>query len=77
MCLRMDIRETFGGNLKHYRLKAGISQDALAAKMGVDRAHVSAMERGQQNVTIVTLWHVALALEVKPAALLDDQPRED
>ncbi|MCG8650934.1 MAG: helix-turn-helix domain-containing protein [Pirellulales bacterium] len=73
----MDIRETFGSNLKHYRLKAGISQDALAVKMGVDRAHVSAMERGQQNVTIVTLWHVALALEVKPAALLDDQPRED
>lgn len=77
MCLRMDIRETFGKNLKRYRLKAGVSQDALAAKMGVDRAHVSAMERGQQNVTIVTLWHVALALDVKPAVLLDDQPRKD
>ena len=77
MCSRMDIRETFGSNLRHYRLKAGISQDALAVKMGVDRAHVSAMERGQQNVTIVTLWHVALALEVKPAALLDDRPKDD
>ena len=74
MCLRMDIRETFGKNLKHFRLKAGISQGALAARMGVDRAHVSAMERGQQNVTIVTLWHVAIALEVKPAALLEDGP---
>jgi len=41
--------------------------------MGVDRAHISAMERGQQNVTIITLWHVAEALDVKPAALLDDQ----
>lgn len=71
MCSRMDIRETFGSNLRHYRLKAGISQDALAAKMGVDRAHVSAMERGQQNVTIVTLWHVAMALDVKPVALLE------
>lgn len=69
----MDIRETFGRNLKHYRLKASISQDALAAKMGVDRAHVSSMERGQQNVTIITLWHVALALGVAPTALLDDQ----
>ena len=73
MCLRMDIRETFGQNLKHHRLKAGISQEALAAKMGVDRAHVSAMERGQQNVTIVTLWHVALALGIRPAALLESQ----
>ena len=77
MCLRMDIRETFGKNLKHHRLKAGISQDALAAKMGVDRAHVSAMERGQQNVTIVTLWHVAVALDVKPAVLLDDKHRNE
>lgn len=49
-----------------------MSQAALAVKMGVDRAHVSAMERGQQNVTIVTLWHVAQALNVEPAALLED-----
>ncbi|KCZ51244.1 helix-turn-helix domain-containing protein [Hyphomonas pacifica] len=73
----MDIRDVFGKNLKHYRLKSGISQEALAAKMGVDRAHVSAMERGQQNVTIITLWHAALALDVKPMALLDDEREED
>jgi transcriptional regulator with XRE-family HTH domain len=72
----MDIREVFGSNLKRYRLKAAISQDALAAKMGVDRAHVSAMERGRQNVTIVTLWHAALALGVKPAALLEDEAED-
>ncbi|WP_276912630.1 helix-turn-helix domain-containing protein [Hyphomonas atlantica] len=73
----MDIRDVFGKNLKHYRLKSGISQEALAANMGVDRAHVSAMERGQQNVTIITLWHAALALDVKPMALLDDEREED
>lgn len=73
----MDVRETFGSNLKYYRLKASITQGALAAKMGVDRAHVSAMERGQQNVTIITLWHAALALGVKPAALLEDDDRAE
>lgn len=67
----MDIRHTFGNNLKHYRTQANLSQAALAVKMGVDRAHVSAMERGQQNVTIVTLWHVAQALDVQPAMLLE------
>lgn len=36
-------------------------------KMGIDRAHVSAMKRGRQNVTIVTLWHVALDLVGGPA----------
>lgn len=69
----MDIREVFGANLQFFREKAGLSQAALADRMGVDRAHISAMERGQQNVTIITLWHVAEALDVKPALLLDDQ----
>ena len=59
----MDIREVFGANLQYFREKAGLSQAALADRMGVDRAHISAMERGQQNVTIITLWHVAEALE--------------
>ncbi|MEM7683205.1 MAG: helix-turn-helix transcriptional regulator [Pseudomonadota bacterium] len=69
----MDIRHTFGNNLKHYRTKANMSQAALAVKMGIDRAHVSAMERGQQNVTIITLWHVSQALGVDAAALLEAQ----
>ena len=69
----MDIREIFGANLQFFRENAGLSQAALADRMGVDRAHISAMERGQQNVTIITLWHVAETLDVKPAALLDDQ----
>ena len=71
----MDIREVFGANLQYFREKAGLSQAALADRMGVDRAHISAMERGQQNVTIITLWHVAEALDVKPAELLDDQQK--
>ena len=40
--------------------------------MGVDRAYVSSMERGQQNVTLLTLWHTAQALGVKPVDLLDE-----
>lgn len=67
----MDIRAVFGRNLKHYRQEAGLSQAALAARMEVDRAHVSAMERGKQNVTIVTLWHVSVAVGVEPAVLLE------
>ncbi len=40
--------------------------------MGVDRAHVSSMERGQQNVTLSTMWLAAQALGVKPADLLNE-----
>jgi transcriptional regulator with XRE-family HTH domain len=68
----MDIRSVFGRNMRRYRKKAGLSQEAVAVRMGVDRAHVSSMERGQQNVTLLTLWHAAHALQVPPAALLDE-----
>lgn len=72
----MDIRRVFGANVRRYRIAAGLSQEAVAVKMGVDRAYVSGMERGQQNVTLLTMWHLAEALDVKPAALLDETVEE-
>lgn len=68
----MDIRRIFGANVRRYRIAAGLSQEAVAVKMGVDRAYVSGMERGQQNVTLLTMWHLSEALNVRPAALLDE-----
>ncbi len=66
----MDIRQIFGENLRRFRVQAGLSQEAVAERMGVDRAHVSSMERGQQNVTLLTLWHASQAVGAKPAELL-------
>lgn len=66
----MDIRRRFGTNLRRCRLAAGLSQEEVAERMDVDRAHVSSMERGQQNVTLSTLGFVAQALKIDPAALL-------
>ena len=67
----MDIRVVFARNLKRYREDRGLTQAALAAAMDVDRAHVSAMERGQQNVTLLTLGKVAGHLGVEPAQLIE------
>lgn len=68
----MDIRRVFAANVRRYREAAGLSQAALAERIGADRAHVSSMERAQQNVTIVTLWHVSEALGVRAAQLLEE-----
>ncbi|WOJ88359.1 helix-turn-helix transcriptional regulator [Methylocapsa polymorpha] len=70
--LWMDIRQLFGDNIRRFRTQAGLSQEAVAERMGVDRAHVSSMERGQQNATLLTVWHTAQALGVKPADLLNE-----
>ena len=70
----MDIRRLFGSNMRRHRLAAGLSQEVVAERKDVDRAHVSSMERGQQNVTLLTLWEASQALGVKPAALFDEAP---
>lgn len=72
----MDIRRIFGANVRRYRVAAGLSQEAVAVKMGVDRAYVSGMERGQQNVTLLTMWHLSEALGVRPTDLLDETVEE-
>lgn len=68
----MDIRKLFGANVRRHRVAAGLSQEAVAVRMGVDRAYVSAIERGGQNVTLLSLWETAQALGVRPVALLDE-----
>ena len=68
----MDIREVFGANVRRYRLEAGLSQEAVAVLMGVDRAYVSGIERGQVNATLLTIWGTSQALKVRPMDLLDE-----
>jgi transcriptional regulator with XRE-family HTH domain len=70
--LRMDIRRVFGANVRRYRLAAELSQEAVAERMGVDRAHVSVIERGLQNATLLTILQASQALGVRPADLLED-----
>jgi transcriptional regulator with XRE-family HTH domain len=66
----MDIRKHFGAKVREFRIVLGLSQEAVAARMGVDRAYISQVERGGQNVTLLSLLEIAQALEVRPADLL-------
>jgi transcriptional regulator with XRE-family HTH domain len=68
-----DVRRMVGQNVRRLRIAAGLSQASLAERMGVDRAYVSGLELGQRNPTIVTLWHIGKALEVKLRQFFDEQ----
>ena len=59
-----DVRRIVGSNVRRLRKAADLSQAELANRMGVDRAYVSGLELGQRNPTVITLWHLAQALEV-------------
>ncbi|MEH6758905.1 MAG: helix-turn-helix transcriptional regulator [Parasphingorhabdus sp.] len=60
----MDIRIILGANTRRFRRERQLSQEALAEKIGADRAYVSAIERGLQNMTIVRVSELAIALDV-------------
>lgn len=46
-------------------MEAGISQEELAARMGVDQGYVSKLEAGQRNPTITTVYNAATALGIE------------
>jgi len=49
-----------------------MSQEAFADSIGMHRAYYSAIERGERNLTLRTLWRVAKGLEIRMSELLRD-----
>jgi transcriptional regulator with XRE-family HTH domain len=53
-------------------LRAGLSQEKLAAVAGLDRTYVGGIERGERNVALINISRLAEALNVHPSELLAD-----
>jgi ribosome-binding protein aMBF1 (putative translation factor) len=60
-----DVRRLVGRNVRRLRIREGLSQAKVSELMGLNRAYVSGLERGERNPTIITLWHTSRALGVK------------
>ncbi|WP_339897382.1 helix-turn-helix transcriptional regulator [uncultured Gilvimarinus sp.] len=60
-----------GGKIKERRLNKNLSQEALASRAELDRTYISGVERGKRNVSLLNLFKIAQALEVKAAELID------
>ena len=60
--------------IKALRIAKGISQEALGEMVGVKKAAINKYEKGRVvNIKRSTLQRLAIALNVKPADLLDDE----
>jgi transcriptional regulator with XRE-family HTH domain len=71
-----DVRRMVGGNVRRLRLIAGLSQAKLAERMGVDRAYISGLEKGERNPTVVTVWHLSKALGVRMRAFFEEKDKK-
>jgi transcriptional regulator with XRE-family HTH domain len=59
-----------GKAIRRTRKMQGISQEQLALNADLDRSYVGGVERGEHNLTIISLVKLANALGVKPTDLL-------
>ena len=67
----MVIYQALGERIRARRRQLRMTQEVLAAQLGVSRASVASIETGRQNVLVHHLCSIAAALGVAPAELLD------
>ena len=67
-----SVREQFAHNLRHYRVAAGLSQEALAALCDLHRTEISLLERCKRSPRLETIVILARGLGLNaPTQLLD------
>lgn len=66
------VLKKFGARVREIRDGVGISQEQLALKARIDRAHVSGIETGRHNPGVVHIYRIAAVLKVPPGKLFPD-----
>ena len=61
-----------GYNVAYYRKHMGLTQEALAEKLGVSRQHIGAIEAPNilRPISLELLFNLATVLEIEPAKLV-------
>ena len=60
-----------GEAIRRTRKDRGLSQELLAVDAGVDRSYMGGIERGEHNLTVMSLLKIAKALDCKASGLMD------
>ena len=67
----MQFDNTAVGNvIRSLRKQKGMSQELLSGLAGIARSHLSMIENGTKQPNFETVWKIAIALDMKPSALV-------
>jgi transcriptional regulator with XRE-family HTH domain len=69
------IEEALGSIVTELRIRNGVSQAALADRLGYSSSYISKLERGHMNPTLRTLFDLADSLGIEPDALVKAMKR--
>lgn len=73
--MKTTTRKLLGLRIKELRKAKGLSQDALAEKVGIDPKHLSRIEVGGSYPSFETLSRIADGLRVEPKDLFEFRHR--
>lgn len=60
-----------GENIRLLRKKRGLTQEELAERINLQQAYIGGVERGERNISMLTLQKIAVGLEVSPEKVLN------
>lgn len=66
-----QLQKIIGNRIKMLRESKGISQQVLAAMCNFEKGNLSRIEAGRTNPTLMTLYKISQALEIKVTDLID------
>ncbi|WP_445945134.1 helix-turn-helix domain-containing protein [Shewanella sp.] len=65
-----DLAKSFGYIFKGKRKEAGLYQDEIALRSGIDRSYVGRIERGEVNISLEKVYLLAEVIGCSPKDLL-------
>ncbi|GAA5521502.1 helix-turn-helix transcriptional regulator [Aliifodinibius salicampi] len=65
-----EIQKALGKTVRELRLANNLSQEKLAELASLDRSYISEVENGNKTASIITVFKIAVALDIKPSQLL-------
>jgi transcriptional regulator with XRE-family HTH domain len=68
-----ELQRIFGRNLRTYRQSKGLSQEQFADFVGVHRTYMGGIERGERNLTLVSVERICEQLGLNPLEMLDQR----
>ena len=71
------ILKLFGNQLRILRLEKGFSQEKLADRAHVHRTYIGMIERGEKNITLLTMEKISHALNVDLCTLVTFENEDD